>query len=418
MHALPRRALAAIPVAGAALLGAAGCARSGPDDLSLWMVTQDGAQGTTIQALISAFEKANPGTSITLEQRSTDDHKNALRQFAGTYLVPDVYWYWEGSGLGGELVDVGMSRDLSDDYQELGWKDRFTEAALAGITQYGGYQGVPWTFQGQGLYYSKSLFAKAGIDRAPTTYDELIAAADALVDAGITPIEFGGTVNWHVMRLLDCLLETTCGAELNDDLTTGDGDWGSEDAVTEAFTELRTWGKKYLNDGFMGINNDDSSQLFFTGKAAMALEGTWFNASVVDNGMDPEDVGIFPFPTGTDRLYGFGEAFYISANTKKADLAARFLDFLTSKDGQEIAGDAWSAISVNAAMPVDEDNPLNPVWAQIFQDVDGGMFANNDQNFSTAQTTEFWRIQNAVLTGDMDPADAGATFQRFREQEG
>ena len=33
----------------------------------------------------------------------------------------------------------------------------------------------------------------------------------------------------------------------------------------------------------------------------------------------------------------------------------------------------------------------------------------------TAETTEFWRIQNSVLTGDIDPADAGPEFQKFRD---
>jgi raffinose/stachyose/melibiose transport system substrate-binding protein len=44
-----------------------------------------------------------------------------------------------------------------------------------------------------------------------------------------------------------------------------------------------------------------------------------------------------------------------------------------------------------------------------------GLYVNNDQNFSTATTGEYWRIQNLVLTGDLDPADAGAEFQKFRD---
>ncbi|MEY8654506.1 ABC transporter substrate-binding protein [Brachybacterium paraconglomeratum] len=426
MTAFTRRSLGTLALtataATAALTACGGGSGSGSSDgsteLSLWMPTQEDAQGEAISALIDAFEKANPGITVTLEQRSVDDHKTAMRQAAGTDLVPDIYWYWEGSGLGGELIDVGMSKDLSDVYAEKGWEERFTPASLAGITQYGGFHGVPWTLQGEGLYYSKELFEQAGVTEEPTTYEELVGAAEKLLAAGITPIEFGGTVNWHVMRLLDSLLETTCGAELADSLNTGDGDWSAEPAVTEAFTELKTWGDTYFNEGYMGISNDDSSQLFFSGQAAMALEGTWFNASVVANGMDPATLGVFPFPTGTDRLYGFGEAFYVSETTEKIDAAVAFLDFLTSAEGQEIAGTAWGAISVNKDVPVDESNPLNTRWAEIFEASDAGMYTNNDQNFSTAATTEFWRIQNSVLTGEIAPGDAGAEFQAFRAQNG
>jgi raffinose/stachyose/melibiose transport system substrate-binding protein len=413
-------ALALSAAAASAALSSCGNSGAGADstELRLWMPTQEDDQGTAISALIDAFEATNPGITIALEERSVDEHKTAMRQAAGTDLVPDIYWYWEGSGLGGELVEAGMSKDLSEQYAELGWEERFTAASLSGITQYGGFHGVPWTLQGEGLYYNRQLFEQAGIAEEPQTYEELLAAAEKLVDAGITPIEFGGTVNWHVMRLLDCLLETTCGAELADELNSGDGDWSTEQTVTEAFTELKTWGDSYFNEGYMGISNDDSSQLFFSGQAAMALEGTWFNAQVVANGMDPENIGVFPFPTGTGRLYGFGEGFYVSEQTSNLENAVAFLDFITSSEGQEIAGTAWGAISVNKEVAVDESNPLNPRWAEIFETATEGMYTNNDQNFSTAETTEFWRVQNSVLTGDIAPADAGAEFQAYREQNG
>jgi len=411
---------AALTVTAAAVL--TGCSGSGgsgggENDLVIWMPTQEDSQGEAINAVIDEFEKQNEGVTVTLEERSVDEHKNAMRQAAGTDSGPDIYWYWEGSGLGGELVDVGMSKDLSEYYSEYGWDDRFTAASMSGITQYGGYHGVPWSQQGEGIYYNKTLFSQAGVDSAPTTYDELVEAAKKLKAAGITPIEFGGTVNWDVMRLLDSLVETECGADIADELNTGDGDWGTESCVTDAFTELKTWGDDYLNDGYLGINNDDAAQLFFSGQAAMSLEGTWYNSQVVDNGLNPDDIGVIPFPTGTGRLYGFGEAFYINAASGKADLAAKFLDFGTSEEGQALVGDAWAALSVNKDVPVDTSNPLNEVWAEIFQSVDGG-YTNNDQNFSTAETTEFWRIQNSVLTGDIDPADAGAEFQKFRDANG
>lgn len=405
-------ALAACSEGGGGGGGGGGDADSA--DLTVWVLTMDGSQGETFQGFVEDFEEANPGITVTVENRATDAHKDALRQAAGTSAVPDIYWYWEGSGLGGELVNVGMSLELTEYYAQYGWEDRFTSAALSGITQYGGFHGVPFTQQAEGIYYNRTLFEEAGVSAEPTTYDELVAAAEQLKAAGITPIEFGGTVNWHVMRLLDSLIETLCGADKADELTTGDGDWGSETCVTDAFAELKTWGEEYLNEGYMAMSNDDSSQLFYSGDAAMALEGTWFNAQVIDNGMDPADVGIFPFPTGTDRLYGFGEGFYIASESPNADAAARFLDFITNTENQQASAGVWGAVSVNAEVTPDESNPLNAVWADL-QASAGGIYANNDQNFSTAETTEFWRIQNSVLTGSIDPANAGIEFQAWRD---
>jgi len=394
--------------------GSDGDSGSGDVTLSVWMPTQEDTQKQNMAAIIDAFESANPTIKVSVEERSVDAHKEALRQAAGTDAGPDIFWYWEGSGMAGELVDAGMSLDLTDRYADLGLESRFSPAALAGVTQYGGFHGVPWTQQGEGLYYNKSLFEQAGITGTPTTYADLVADAEQLKAAGITPIQFGGTVNWHVMRLLDALVETTCGAEKADALNTGDGDWGAEPCVTEAFTELKSWGDSYLNDGFMAMSNDDSTQLFFSGQAAMAFEGTWFNGQLVDNGMDADEVGVFAFPTGTGRLYGFGEAFYVGAASKHPDEAMTFLDFATSAEGQGLAGSAWAALSVNTEVAPSADNPLNAVWVDLFGAATG-IFTNNDQNFSGEVTTEYWRIQNSVLTGDIAPDAAGAEFQKFRD---
>ncbi|WP_024287360.1 extracellular solute-binding protein [Cellulomonas sp. KRMCY2] len=419
------RQSAVAAAAAAALVALAGCSGSGSGDggttdgeggesvdLKVWMPTQEDAQTEAIATVIADFEAANPGITITLEERSVDAHKEALRQVVGTDAGPDVYWYWEGPGLGGELVDVGMSLDLTDYYAQYGWEDRFTEAGLAGITQYGGFHGIPWTMQGEAIYYNKALFEQAGITEPPASYEDLVAAADALVAAGTTPIQFGGTVNWHVMRLLDALIETTCGSDTADALNTTQTGWDTEECVTEAFTELKTWGEKYINEGFMGISNDDSSQLFYTGDAAMAFEGTWFDSNAVENGMDPENVGIFTFPTDTGRLYGFGEGFYINAESAHPDEAAMFLDSATSTATQEKVVGVWVAMSVNNEVAPKTDNPLHELWVPVFSGATG-LYINNDQNLALDQTTEYWRIQNSVLTGDIAPQDAGAAFQAF-----
>ncbi|AEG44474.1 ABC transporter substrate-binding protein [Isoptericola variabilis] len=417
---LSKKTIAASAAIGAMALTVAACSggnqgsENGGNEVTVWTLTQDGSQKEAWDAFVAAFEEANPDITIVTEERATDPHKDALRQAAGTDAGPDLYRYWGGAGLGGELVDVGMSADLTQYYEEYGWADVLTPAALQNATQYGGYHGVPFIQATEAVFYNKALFEQAGITEVPTTYEDLVAAAQQLKDAGITPMEFGGTVNWHVMRLLDSLIETMCGAEKADELTQGDGDWGAEPCVTEAFTELKMWGDEYLNEGFMAISNDDASQLFFSGQAAMTIEGNWFGPMAIDAGMSAEDLGIFSFPTGTGRAYGFGELLYMTPNASNPDAAAKFLDYMVSVEGQEKLGTAFSTLSVNADVEPPADAPLTQEWQAIVSEAEGA-YINNDQNFSTAETTEFWRVQNSVLTGDLDPADAGAEFQKWRD---
>lgn len=318
--------VAALSTALALSMTACGSGQGGDQEssntITIWTLTMEDTQQKAWDALIDGFKESNPGVDVVTETRSVDAHKDALRQSAGTGTGPDLYRYWAGSGLGGELVDVGMSVDLTKYYDQYGWDDILTPPSLATVTQYGGHHGVPLLQATEAVFYNKKLFKDAGVTELPKTYDEWTQTADKLKAAGVTPASFGGTVNWHVMRLLDSIIETKCGVDKADELNTGDGNWGTEPCVSESFTELKKWGDEYLNTGFMAISNDDAAQLFWGGKSAMTIEGDWFGPQSTDNGMNAEDIGIFPIPTETGRTYGFGESLYMTPDSKNPDLTA------------------------------------------------------------------------------------------------
>src|SRR5262245_6544004 len=240
---------------------------------------------------------------------------------------------WAGPGLGGEFVKNDVSLDLATYYDQYKWKDRFTPATLTNYTQYGGYQGVPWTQRGEAVYYNKNLFQEAGITAPPTTFDEMLADAQKLKAAGITPITMGGKDNWHVMRLLDSLIEANCGAEKGDQLNTLKASWANEPCITKSFTDLKNWAQ-YFQTGWVSAAQGDAANLFYAGKSAMQIEGDWFTQNIQDNGGKIADVDTFMIPTGTGRLYGFAEGQYVTKASKNPDAAAKFVDYLTSNEVQ------------------------------------------------------------------------------------
>ena len=398
--------------------GSASGSNSGESvELNFWIVAQEGAAKENWQQMIKDFEAANPGITVAMEMRSNDAHKDAMRQTAGTNVGPDAFYYWAGPGQAGELVKAGVSKDLTDYYSSLGWDERFIDAAMESVTQYGGYNGVPYVISTQPIYYNKALFEKAGIKEFPKTYDELVTAAEKLKTAGITPITFGGSVNWHVQRLLDALIETKCGADIADQLTSKETDWAAQSCVTEAFTELKKWGDNYLPEGFMSLADFEARNFFFSGEAAMAIEGQNMNSWILDHEMSADDIGVALFPTGTDRMYTYIQALYMGSQTKHPDETAKFLDFIMSDETQQKYGSAWAGISVNKNVEPDYDaNAIFEQWPALFENSEG-TYINNDQNLSVNETTEFWRLQNSVILGDIAPSDAGAQMQKFFDNE-
>jgi raffinose/stachyose/melibiose transport system substrate-binding protein len=385
------------------------------EELRIWVLSSFGDTVLNAWNQVEAdFEAANPGIDVVIETRGTDEHKDALRVAAGTSEEPDIYFMWAGLGLGGEFVNLGISAPLDDVYAEKGWMERFTAPALA-KTQYNDQMhGVPYTNHGMVVYYRKDLFEAAGITEEPKTYEELLAANDKLLAAGTIPFAFGGKDHWHLMRLLDSLLETKCGAEMHDTLKFLQGNWAEEACATEAFNELKAWSDKgYLGENFMGIGYQDSNMQVFGGDAAMMLEGDWMVNQLVDAGQDLENYGIFPFPTGTDRLYFFAEMLYPAASSDMMDAGVDFLDYFTSDEVQQANIGAFGSIPVNKnASYGDEARPLDAEWVEIFNAA-SEVYEPGDQAFPLDVNTESWRIQDGVLTGDVDPNEAAAQLQAF-----
>ncbi len=406
-----RAAIAAGLILSSASLSAA-------ESITLWTLNfSSEAASKAFNAIVSNFEAANPGTEITIVTRGTDDHKTAIRVAAGTDKGPDIYFMWAGLGLGGEYVKAGLSLPLDKYYAEYKWDDELIPAAGSFSRMYpGGRHGVPSSLSGEGLYYNKALFAKAGITSIPADYDELVADAEKLKAAGIPAITFGGTVNWHVMRLMDVILEAKCGADKHDALTAMSLKWTEEACVVQAFGELQKWGKNYVLSPFMGIDDSQAFNLFIADRAAMMLEGDWLVQQLVEAGKI-DQIDLFLFPTGTNRLYGFANYYYVSSKSKNPDLAAKFLDYLLSTPVQQSLLGVSGTTSVNKNVAYGELRPMAKKWLGLFNTYDK-VFLNGDQAFPLDITTEYFRVINEVVSGNMAPADAAAAMQTFITNKG
>jgi raffinose/stachyose/melibiose transport system substrate-binding protein len=413
LHRRISKLVASVGIAALTVAGAIGVAPANGQELKYWTLTfSSSAAADAFKQVISQFEKDNPGVTVSIAQRGTDEHKEALRVAANSDQAPDIFFSWAGLGLGGEFVKSGLAADMTKYYKQYDWDNLFLPSSLTFSTQYpGGTFGVPYTMNGEALYYNKALFEKAGITTPPTTWKELDDDAAKLKAAGIAPITFGGTVNWHVMRLLDAILETECGAEKHDALMNMKLDWSTEPCATAAFTEFHKWTSDYILKPFMGIDNNQSFKLFTAGRAAMMLEGDWLVNQLKDAKAE-DKMGVFPIPTGTGRLYGFAQYNYISSKSKNPDIAAKFLNYLESTPVQQANLGAFGLISPNKNVKYTYTDPLEQAWVKIFGDAKG-TYVNGDQAFPLAVTTEYWRIMNNVATDALDPSKAAGELQKF-----
>ena len=338
-------------------------------EITFWMIPISDTVQNAINDIITEFEKKNPGVTVNLEVRGVVEHQDQMRIIMGTDIAPDIYFMWSGLGLGGWYVQRGGSMKLNDAYETLGWHDRFVKSGITASTYAGGeMHGVPFLLRAIQVYYRKDLFEKAGIDKEPTTYEELIDANDKLVAAGIIPVVKSGKDTWKIMRVLDVLTEYTCGAETHDALLALEKSWAEEACATEAWTKLVQWTRGgYIAKDFLGIDGSGAMMSWFAGDGAMTLEGDWMVNQLADNEQDLENYGMFPFPTGTNRIFFFSENFYISSNTKHPDEAVKFFDYFTSPDVQQkYLGKLGPIATVKGLTYPADQKALHAEWVDYF----------------------------------------------------
>ena len=208
---------------------------------------------------------------------------------AGTALIrPD-----------GDLGAAGLVGDLKAALEEAGTWDNVLPAAASTVEQvYGGVYSMPYQYNIEGIFYNKEILADNGIEE-PQTWDELLDAAATLQDAGVTPMTEAGANGWPLTRIMGMYIFRNVGPEAMAAVRDGEAKLTEPEYVegAQALADFAAAG--YFGEGFSTRDPDATSNLFLTGKAGMAYDGTWLLSAINDperNQIGGENVGFMPFP--------------------------------------------------------------------------------------------------------------------------
>lgn len=140
-----------------------------------------GADLEKMTALVDDFNKGQTAVKVNF---TSQQWSQMFTKFLADYqagATPDVVAMHTFEM--GQFVQMGVLD--SDAIKSMGLKDSdYIKTAWDGSTFDGTLYGVPLDVNMHALYYNKDLFKKAGIDKAPSTKDEMIAAAQKLtIDA-------------------------------------------------------------------------------------------------------------------------------------------------------------------------------------------------------------------------------------------
>lgn len=277
------------------------------------------------------FEKDNPGITVKFDPTNPPDYNATLRTQLETGTGPDLFFV-RSFAAGRELFDAGYIATLKD---LPGLSGSFSEGSRAPwTTESGESYAVPIMAVSHGIYYNKDVFADNGLD-IPETWEDLMAHAQVLLDAGVTPFANGTKDAWDINEvvMMQFIPSNIGGYEGRLAYLNGERQFNSDEIVT-SFQQIKDM-QPYLPSGFEAVSYYDAAQLFVQGQAAMMLDGSWSISGFKKDVTDFE-WGVFypPALSGQDQYVTFHIDAAIGANSSSANLEAAktFLQWLqTSK---------------------------------------------------------------------------------------
>lgn len=375
--------------------------------LSAWTFKKEWVPG--LEAVADAYAKAT-GKNFKLDVQYFNEENGIYASKVSAAgrgdSLPDLLtsygsqWDYVGGGLFEQLngkLDTALTNiptTLVDTFVKMNQANadacKANPDCTYGDVQIGDYYTVPQISGGTGFFFvNKSKLAEAGLDpnAAPADWSALIAdmqktaAADAATGGFIMPLKIPET-GW--LWLLRPMLFTQLGAEKTEALFADPtGALWEDPAVVhtlQLYDELSPyWTSNALQSDIIGA--DDT---FAAGQATWYYGGTFSLAGLVQRGLNPDDMLIFPMPAATggalDRLtlqpWASGQI-GISSDSQKSEEAQAFLEFYMSQPAAEVFQAAVHDTPA-VTLPPGPDSGANPMQAATSETFGEGSDAFNE----------------------------------------
>ena len=189
-----------------------------------------------------------------------------------------------------------------------------------------------------GIYYNKEIFAQAGIEHFPTTWDEFWDACEKIKALGIAPLSLHTTeTGWCPM-----LLATAYVASLGEGGMAFLNEYFPSNFNNEYMLAMAECLQKlfqYTTGDAIGGTYSLAANNFSAGKTAMIANGPWMIEGLYDPSYAPEGfadkVGYEPYPEGfmmSNEGEGYGVAISMDVPEEERLGAIEYLKFLATPE--------------------------------------------------------------------------------------
>ena len=339
------KSIARFCLTAAALLLASGAARTAlAEDVTINVWSHEADEDAKVafrEKAAKNLEAAHPGVHVKITWYEKNPMLAALKTALPAGQGPDVFYVepdWT------EYVDAGYLAPLDD---LVNWNN-IEPWARAVWVHNGKTYGVPQEAYTNELYYNKALLKKLGVElpaNAQFTQAQFLDLIKKAKAAGITPIAQGvGDRPYPGAYVVGEALLRKLGKDDYKKLWTGKLSFEDPRVIA-----ILKWTKELVDAGaypknFMTLKLGESHYYFYSNPGALILPmGSWYTGRAfvpVDKGGQPADfpLGIMQYPAmdggacNKCKTSGIGASFAINAASKHKDIAAEFLNAMSTPE--------------------------------------------------------------------------------------
>ncbi|RUS48652.1 extracellular solute-binding protein [Cohnella sp. AR92] len=381
--------------------------------------------------VVKKTEGEVPGLKIELD--GVQDSVNRFTKLPAEMAAgnpPIIFDVFGGAGDTQKYASAGRMLDLTPILEDLGLKDKFLSGVLDPFSVDGKVYGLPIGGNTEGIFYNTEIFQQNGLN-PPTTWDDLIKAADTLKAKKITPFATGNKAAWVGNMLVNTLIGRVAGEGTSSGFITGETKWNSPDVVA-AYQIISDWESKgYFTKGELGKEYADMLNDFVAGKAGMMFDGSWRSSAFKDDAVGKAIAGkvaFVPLPavpngkanqTSVNANYGEGYGFAADLNENELKAVKAFIKNMYS-DEMQLRG--LLEDGVLPSMKLSDDSVAkvtDPIVKQVLDVLKnaGASFPHFDSIVQSKVNAETENQLQKLIAGKAKPQEVGDAIQKVQEAE-
>jgi glucose/mannose transport system substrate-binding protein len=329
---------------------------AGKVEIFSWWTGGGEAQG--LKALITQFEKSNPGIKLinaTVAGGAGSNSQAVLKTRMVGGNPPDSFQVHGGA----ELIDTYAKNGSLEPITKLVDLRKFNKQIISINSYKGKVYAVPVNVHRGNVIFGNSAILKKHRLKMPASMPEFIRTCRKLQKAGVDALALGDTDKWAATQLFENTLAAMLGSKKYNGLWNGKTaftDPGVKKALTQ-FVEIT----KYINADHSALGWQDAAAKVHDGKAAFTVMGDWAEGYFKSVGWAPDKEFTYaPFPGTSGSFMMINDSFCLPKRAPHRKSAIAWLKTVASLKGQ----DAFNPLKGSIPARLDADKKLYDSYLQ------------------------------------------------------